>query len=371
MVDLYGQYVRLKDEIDQVIKEVIESSAFINGPAVRAFAGHLSEYTGAGYIIPCGNGTDALQAALVSLHLQPGDEVLVPDFTFIATVETVALLGLTPVIMDVNPDTFLIDPASIEKYITPKTKAIIPVHLFGQCVDMAPLLEEAEKYELKVIEDAAQALGTWYTFPDGTRKMAGTMGDIGCTSFFPSKNLGAFGDGGAVFTNDEELAGTIRSYVNHGTQKKYYHKRIGINSRLDTLQAAILDVKLNHLDEFIEARQQAAAWYDEHLGLLSFLKIPARAPNTTHTFHQYTLVTRGIDRRHLMNYLKDAGIPSMIYYPLPMHRQEAFSGFSFYNGAFPVTDQLCNTVMSLPVHTEMEEEQLDYITTNIKNYPHG
>jgi len=371
MVDLYGQYVRLKDEIDQAIQEVIETSAFINGPAVRTFTRHLSDYTGARYVIPCGNGTDALQAALASLHLQPGDEVLVPDFTFIATVETVALLNLTPVIIDVDPDTFLIDPASIEKYITTKTKAIIPVHLFGQCVDMAPLLKVAGKYDLKVIEDAAQALGSWYTFPDGTRKMAGTMGDIGCTSFFPSKNLGAFGDGGAVFTDDEALACTIRSYVNHGTQKKYYHKQIGINSRLDTLQAAILDVKLSHLDEFIEARQQVAAWYDKHLGSFPFLQIPARAPNTTHTFHQYTVVTRGIDRRHLMNYLKEAGIPSMIYYPLPMHRQEAFSGFPFYNRSFPVAEKLCNTVMSLPAHTEMDEEQLDYITTYIKNYQNG
>ena len=368
MVDLFGQYNHLKKEIDKAIQGVIETSAFINGPAVKIFAGHLSEYTGTEHIIPCGNGTDALQAALASLHLHPGDEVLVPDFTFIATVETVALLGLTPVIMDVNPDTFLIDPINMEKYITPKTKAIIPVHLFGQCVDMSPLLEIAGKHGLKVIEDAAQALGAWYTFPDGTRKMAGTMGDIGCTSFFPSKNLGAFGDGGAVFTNNEELATTIRSYVNHGTQKKYYHQRIGINSRLDTLQAAILDVKLSHLNEFIKARQQVALWYDRQLESLPFLQTPVRALHTTHTFHQYTLLTKKINRHHFMEYLKKADIPSMIYYPLPMHRQEAFSRFPFYNENFPVTDNLCHNVLSLPIHTEMDEKQLDYITTHIKNY---
>ncbi len=371
MVDLYGQYVRLKEEIDRAMQEVIDASAFINGPAVRSFAAHLSSYTGAAHVIPCGNGTDALQAALAALHLQPGDEVLVPDFTFIATVETVALLGLTPVIMDVDPDTFLINPDAIEKYLTPKTKAIIPVHLFGQCVDMAPLLETARHHGLKVIEDAAQALGTWYTFPDGTRKMAGTMGDIGCTSFFPSKNLGAFGDGGAIFTDDEELALTLRSYVNHGTQKKYYHERIGVNSRLDTLQAAVLDVKLKYLDAFIEARQQAAAWYDRHLEELPFLQTPVRAPRTTHSFHQYTVVTRNIDRQHFREYLKDAGIPSMVYYPLPMHRQEAFSSFPFYDGDFPVAEKLCHTVLSLPVHTEMDEEQLNYITTHINNYQHG
>ena len=368
MVDLYGQYFRLKDEIDAAIQRVIDSSAFINGPAVKSFAGHLAEYTGAAHVIPCGNGTDALQAALASLDLQPGDEVLVPDFTFIATVETVALLGLTPVILDVDPDTFLIDPATIKEHISPKTRAIIPVHLFGQCVDMASLLNIAREYNLKVIEDAAQALGTWYTFPDGTKKMAGTMGDIGCTSFFPSKNLGAFGDGGAVFTADEELARRIRSYVNHGTQKKYYHERIGINSRLDSLQAAILDVKLSHLDEFIKSRQKAAAWYDEQLAGVSFLQTPVRASRSTHTFHQYTLRISGIDRQNFMDYLKNAGIPSMVYYPLPIHRQEAFSRFSFYNGYFPVADELCQTVVSIPVHTEMDTEQLDYITTNIKKY---
>ena len=371
MVDLYGQYIRLKDEIDDAIQYVIDSSAFINGPAVKSFARHLSEYTGAAHVIPCGNGTDALQAALASLDLQPGDEVLVPDFTFIATVEAVALLGLTPVILDVDPDTFLIDPNAIKKHISPKTKAIIPVHLFGQCVDMASLLNIAGEYNLKVIEDAAQALGSWYTFPDGTKKMAGTMGDIGCTSFFPSKNLGAFGDGGAVFTNDEELARRIGSYVNHGTQKKYYHERIGVNSRLDTLQAAILDVKLRYLDEFIRNRQKAATWYDEQLSGLPFLQTPVRACHSIHTFHQYTLRTSGIDRQHFMDYLKKAGIPSMVYYPLPMHHQEAFSGFPFYNGDFPVADELCKTVVSIPVHTEIDSEQLDYITTNIKKYKNG
>ncbi len=368
MVDLSGQYRRLKKEIDTAIKDVIESSAFINGPEVKNFAQHLENYSGAGYVIPCGNGTDALQAALVSLGLRPGDEVLVPDFTFIATVETVAFSGLTPIIIDVDPDTFLINTATIEKHITQRTRAIIPVHLFGQCVDMESLLDIAKKYNLYVIEDAAQALGTWFTFSDGIRKMAGTMGHIGCTSFFPSKNLGAFGDGGAIFTNDKDLARRIHSYVNHGTQKKYYHERVGINSRLDTLQAAILDVKLQYLDEFIAARQKAAAWYDKQLASVSFLQIPVRAPKTTHSFHQYTLITRGIDRNNFMSYLKKAGIPSMIYYPLPMHRQKAFSRFTFYNGNFPVSDKLSETVVSIPLHTEMDQEQLNYITTTIKKY---
>ncbi len=368
MVDLHSQYLRLKEEIDAAIQEVIDTSAFINGPAVRTFAAHLAEYTGAAHVIPCGNGTDALQAALASLHLAPGDEVIVPDFTFIATVETVALLGLTPVVADVDPDTFLLQPAAVEQLITPRTRAVIPVHLFGQTVDMEPLMQLAEKHGLYVIEDAAQALGTRYTFSDGTEKMAGTIGHIGCTSFFPSKNLGAFGDGGAIFTDDEERALFLRSYVNHGTQKKYYHERVGINSRLDTLQAAILDVKLQHLDDFIAARQAVAARYDEGLESIPFLQTPARAPHTTHSFHQYTLVTRGIDRTRFMEHLREAGIPSMIYYPLPMHRQEAFSRFSFYGKDLPVTQKLCNTVVSLPVHTEMDREQTDYIISRIKTF---
>lgn len=368
MVDLYGQYSRLKDEIDAAIGEVIVSGAFINGPAVKSFEQHLRDYTGAGYVIPCGNGTDALLASLMALPLKRGDEVLVPDFTFFATVEAVAFLGLTPVILDVDPDTFLIRPESVEAHITPETRAIIPVHLFGQCADMESLMGLADKHNLYIIEDAAQALGTFYTFSDGLRKMAGTIGHIGCTSFFPSKNLGAFGDGGAVFTDDEQLALNIRSIVNHGTQIKYYHERIGMNSRLDTIQAAILDVKLRHLDDFIEARQQAAAFYDEQLRLLSFLRIPARAPQTTHSFHQYTLVTKGLDRRHFMDYLKKAGIPSMVYYPSPMHRQAAFAHFPFYNGDFPISEKLSETVISLPVHTELDEEQLTYIIRHIKNY---
>ena len=368
MVDLHSQYLRLKEEIDAAIQEVIDTSAFINGPAVRTFAAHLAEYTGAAHVIPCGNGTDALQAALASLHLAPGDEVIVPDFTFIATVETVALLGLTPVVADVDPDTFLLQPAAVEQLITPRTRAVIPVHLFGQTVDMEPLMQLAEKHGLYVIEDAAQALGTRYTFSDGTEKMAGTIGHIGCTSFFPSKNLGAFGDGGAIFTDDEERALFLRSYVNHGTQKKYYHERVGINSRLDTLQAAILDVKLHYLDDFIAARQAVAARYDEGLESIPFLQTPARAPHTTHSFHQYTLVTRGIDRTLFMEHLREAGIPSMIYYPLPMHRQEAFSRFSFYGKDLPVTQKLCNTVVSLPVHTEMDREQTDYIISRIKTF---
>ncbi len=370
MVDLHAQYLRLKKEIDAALQEVIDTSAFINGPAVRTFAAHLAEYTGAAHVIPCGNGTDALQAALASLHLEPGDEVIVPDFTFIATVETVALLGLTPVVADVDPRTFLLQPAAVEQLITPRTRAVIPVHLFGQTVDMEPLMQLAEKHSLYVIEDAAQALGTRYTFSDGTEKMAGTIGHIGCTSFFPSKNLGAFGDGGAIFTNVEERALFLRSYVNHGTQKKYYHERVGINSRLDTLQAAILDVKLQHLDAFIAARQAVAARYDEGLGHLPFLETPARAPRTTHSYHQYTLLTQGIDRARLMEHLRTAGIPSMVYYPLPMHRQEAFARFPFFgkDEDFPTATALCNHVLSIPVHTEMEKEQQEYIIDHIKNF---
>ncbi len=368
MVDLHTQYLRLKEEIDAAMQEVIGTTAFINGPAVNTFAAHLAEYTGAQHVIPCGNGTDALQAALAALQLDPGDEVIVPDFTFIATVETVALLGLTPVVADVDPDTFLLQPEHVEALITPRTRAVIPVHLFGQCVDMEPLLEIARRHGLYVIEDAAQALGTRYAFSDGTEKMAGTMGHIGCTSFFPSKNLGAFGDGGALFTDDDDLALFLRSYVNHGTTKKYYHSRVGINSRLDTLQAAILDVKLRHLDEFISARQHVAARYDEALSGLSFLQTPARAPRTTHSYHQYTLITRGIDREHFREHLKQAGIPSMVYYPLPMHRQEAFSRYPFFEKEYTVSDRLCATVVSLPIHTEMEEEQLDHIIQRIKAY---
>ncbi len=370
MVDLHTQYLRLKEEIDAALQGVIDTSAFINGPAVRTFAGHLAEYTGAAHVITCGNGTDALQAALASLHLAPGDEVIVPDFTFIATVETVALLGLTPVVADVDPDTFLLQPATVERLITSRTRAIIPVHLFGQIVDMEPLMQLARDHDLYVIEDAAQALGARYTFSDGTERMAGTIGHIGCTSFFPSKNLGAFGDGGALFTGDEEHALFLRSYVNHGTQKKYYHERVGINSRLDTLQAAILDVKLRHLDAFVAARQAVAARYDEGLGRVPFLQTPVRAPHTTHSFHQYTLVTRGIDRTRFMEHLRGAGIPSMIYYPLPMHRQEAFSEYGFYgkDKDYPVTTDLCNTVVSIPVHTEMDREQTDHIISRIKAF---
>ncbi len=368
MVDLHGQYERLRGEIDAAIREVLESTAFINGPAVQRFSEHLAGYTGARHVIPCGNGTDALQAALAALALDPGDEVIVPDFTFIATVETVALLGLTPVVADVDPDTFLLRPESVEALITPRTRAVVPVHLFGQCVDMEPLLEVAQRHRLRVVEDAAQALGTWYTFSDGTRHMAGTMGDIGCTSFFPSKNLGAFGDGGAIFTDDDGLASFLRSYVNHGTRKKYYHERVGINSRLDTLQAAILDVKLPHLDRFVEARQRVAARYDEALGGLPFLQVPARAPHTTHSYHQYTLVLRDTDRERFRSHLRDAGIPTMVYYPLPMHRQEAFLHFPFHDGHYPVSDRLCEQVVSLPIHTEMEEEQLDHIITRIQSY---
>ncbi|NOY38508.1 MAG: DegT/DnrJ/EryC1/StrS family aminotransferase [Chlorobi bacterium] len=369
MVDLQSQYLKLKKEIDDAMQEVILSSAFINGPSVKKFAENLADYAGTAHVVPCGNGTDALQVSLMALDLKPGDEVIVPDFTFIATVEVVAFMGLTPVVTDVDPDTFMMRPDEIEKAVTSRTRAIIPVHLYGQCAPMEDILTIAKKHNLFVIEDSAQALGSDYLFSDGTRKKAGTLGHTGCISFFPSKSLGAYGDGGAIFTNDAVLAVKLRSIVNHGTRKKYFHERVGINSRLDTLQAAILDVKLQHLDEFNLARQQAADFYNHAFMSLPYLKIPKQVPWSTHIFHQYTLITRGINRDELIKYLKDKGIPAMIYYPQPMHRQKAFAHFSFAGQDFPVSDMLCKSVLSLPMHPELTEDQLHWITKHISEYP--
>lgn len=365
MVDLQSQYLHIKEDIDRSIQAVIDSAAFIKGPAVISFQKNLEQYTGAKHVIPVGNGTDALQIALMALGLQPGDEVITPTFTFIATAEVVALLGLKPVVVDVDWDTMNISVEAVRKAITPRTKAIVPVHLFGQCADMEALMTIAKEHNLYIVEDACQAIGAVYTFANGTQKQAATMGDIGCTSFFPSKNLGCYGDGGAIFTNDDELAAKMRAIANHGMVVRYYHDTIGVNSRLDSIQAAVLDAKLPHLDEYIEARQKAAAYYDEAFKNNSHILIPTRAANSTHVFHQYTLRLIEVDREALRNALAEAGIPAMIYYPVPLHMQKAYQDSRYKEGDFPVAERLANCVLSLPMHTELDEEQLAYITQNV------
>ncbi|MCF8234511.1 MAG: DegT/DnrJ/EryC1/StrS family aminotransferase [Bacteroidales bacterium] len=371
MVDLQGQYEKIKPEVDKTIQEVIESTAFINGPAVKEFQQSLESYLGVKHVIPCGNGTDALQVSMMALGLQPGDEVITVSFTFVATVEVISLLKLTPVLVDVEPDTFNISLEAIEKAITPKTKAIVPVHLFGQCADMEPLMELAKKHNLYVIEDACQAIGADYKFSDGSSKKAGAIGHIGCTSFFPSKNLGAYGDGGAIFTNDDELAKKMRSVVNHGMTVRYYHDDIGVNSRLDAIQAAVLNIKLKHLDEYADARRKAAMFYDSAFAGHPKLQIPAKATNSTHVFHQYTLVTNNTDRDGLLKHLQDKGIPCAIYYPVPMHMQKAYHDPRYSEGDFPVTEDLSKKVISLPMHTELDEEQLKFITDAVLEYVHS
>ena len=366
MVDLQAQYQRIKSDIDAGIQEVIDSAAFIKGPKVAAFQAHLEQYTGAKHVIPVGNGTDALQIALMALGLKPGDEVITPTFTFIATAEVVALLGLTPVVVDVDWETMNIDVKAVRRAITPKTKAIVPVHLFGQCADMEPLLALAKEHGLFVVEDACQAIGARYTFSNGETKQAGTMGTIGCTSFFPSKNLGCYGDGGAIFTNDDALADRMRAIANHGCRVKYHHEEVGVNSRLDSIQAAILDAKLPHLDEYIAARQQAAAYYDRAFADCDKLLIPGRQAHSTHVFHQYTLRVIGADRDALREQLAARGIPSMVYYPVPLHKQKAYINPRYKEGDFPVAERLADSVLSLPMHTELDEEQLAYITSNVK-----
>lgn len=365
MVDLKSQYHKLKPEIDAKVLEVLDSSAFINGGAVKNFQTHLEQYLNVKHVIPCGNGTDALQVAMMALGLKPGDEVITTPFTFIATVEVVGLLGLTPVFVDVEPDTFNMDVKLLEQAITPKTKAIVPVHLFGQCCNMEEILKIAEQHGLFVIEDACQAIGADFTFSDGTTKKAGTMGHIGCTSFFPSKNLGCYGDGGALFTNDDALDKTIRGIVNHGMFVRYYHDMIGVNSRLDSIQAAILDVKLPHLDEYIAARQSAADFYNNAFAGNPNIELPATRNYSTHVFHQYTLKIRNIDRQKLIDEMNKLEIPVMIYYPVALHLQKAFAHLGGKVGDFPVTEALCNCVISLPMHTELDDEQLKYITHNL------
>lgn len=365
MVDLKGQYQKIKKEIDTEISKVIESTAFINGSIVNEFANDLEEYLNVKHVIPCANGTDALQVAMMALGLKPGDEVISPDFTFVATVETIALLGLKPKLIDVDQDTFTIDPNKIEKSITKKTKAIIPVHLYGQCANMEEILAIAEKYNLAVIEDTAQATGTDYIFNNGTKRKAGTIGDVGSTSFFPSKNLGAYGDGGAIFTNDDELGEKLRYIVNHGMKIRYYHDIIGVNSRLDSIQAAVLKVKLKYLDEYNRARQKVANQYDYAFKTHKKLSVPVNAPWSTHTYHQYTLKLKNIDRDQVQKQLAEKDIPAMIYYPVPLHKQKAYASEEYLESNFDVTNELSRSVLSLPIHTEMDSNQIDYITNNL------
>ncbi len=366
MVDLYSQYKRIKPDIDEAIQHVIDSCAFINGPDVKEFADHLIDFTGAGFVVTCANGTDAIQIALMALGLCPGDEVIVPAFTYVATAEVIALLGMVPIFADVERETFNIDVVKLKNNITPRTKAIVPVHLFGQCADMEPILKLAEAHHLKVIEDAAQAIGAIYTFSDGTTKQAGTMGHMGMTSFFPSKNLACFGDGGAMFTNNESLAHTAKMIANHGQRIKYHHDIIGCNSRLDTIQAAILKVKLKHLKSYCEKRMLVAKAYDEGLENLEELEIPFRSINSTHVFNQYTLKIKGIDRDALKKALHEVGVPSMVYYPVPLYKQKAFKKFSKADVNFHVADYLSEVVLSLPMHTELGREEQSFIINQVQ-----
>lgn len=365
MVDLKGQYEKIKSEVDAGIQEVINTTAFINGPQVKEFQAGLEKYLDVKHVIPCANGTDALQIAMMALDLKPGDEVITANFTYVATAEVIGLLGLTPVLVDVYPDTFDIDVEDIEKNITSKTRAIVPVHLFGQCADMERIMALAKKHNLYVIEDVAQAIGADYIYKDGTKKKAGTIGTIGCTSFFPSKNLGCYGDGGAIYTNNSELAQKMKMIAHHGQSVQYIHDVLGVNSRLDTMQAVILNAKLKHLDEYAAARNKAADFYDNAFRNHPKIKAPVRVKNSTHVFHQYTLQLNGIDRTKLREQLTEKGIPAMIYYPIPLHMQKAYKSDRYKEGSFPVTEKLCASVLSLPMHTELDEETLKYITDTI------
>ena len=368
MVDLKGQYLKIKDEVDAAIQYCINTTAFINGPQVNEFKQSLAEYLGVKHLIPCANGTDALQIALMALKLQQGDEVIVPSFTYVATTEVIALLGLVPVMVDVDPQTFNITAALIKSAITEKTKAIVPVHLFGQCANMEEIMALATEHHLYVIEDNAQAIGADYTFTDGKVAKAGTIGHIGTTSFFPSKNLGCYGDGGAICTNDDELGDKIQMMANHGQVKKYVHKYIGVNSRLDTLQAGILSVKLKYLDQYSAARGAVASYYDDALANLSGIQIPVRNPQSSHVFHQYTILVKDGERDKLKKYLEGKGVPAMIYYPIPLNEQEAFKMISKVIGELPVSTALCKSVLSLPIHTEMDQSTQNYIIATLKDF---
>jgi dTDP-4-amino-4,6-dideoxygalactose transaminase len=368
MVDLKGQYGKIKTEIDQAVISCLSSTAFINGPAVKEFQVSLENYLGVKHVIPCANGTDSLQIAMMALGLQPGDEVICPAFTYVATAEVIGLLGLTPVMVDVDSETFNVTGRDIEKAITPKTKAIVPVHLYGQSADMESIMKVAEKYNLFVIEDNAQAIGADYTFSDGRKLKTGTIGHIGSTSFFPSKNLGCYGDGGALMTNDDALAHKMRMIANHGQEKKYYHKVLGCNSRLDTIQATILNIKLPLLDIYSAERNKMASFYDFALSDVEGIELPKRQNNSSHVFHQYTLKVKNGRRNQLQQYLTDSGIPSMIYYPLPLYKQEAFKQFVSDDFKLSNTEQLCDEVLSLPSHTEMNIADMNFICDTIKSF---
>lgn len=367
MVDLVTQYQQIKPEVDKAIEGILESAQFINGPEVKAFQEELESYLDVKHVIPCANGTDALQIALMALDLKPGDEVITPSFTFIATTEVIALLGLKPIFVDVDKDTFCIDPTEIEKAITDRTRAIVPVHLYGQSANMEGIMAISEKYGIPVIEDNAQAIGGDYHMSHGDVK-TGTIGAIGCTSFFPSKNLGCYGDGGAIFTNDDMLAAKMRMIVNHGQSKRYYHDMVGVNSRLDSIQAAVLRIKLRRLDDYIDARRKVADHYDAFFARFEGIQTPVRDSVSRHVFHQYTMVLNGIDRNGLNEFLATKDVPSMIYYPVPAHKQKMFEHFGSENTELPNTEWLTERVLSLPIHTEMEQEQMDYICSCIEEY---
>ncbi len=377
MVDLKGQYNQIKDVVNPSIQEVIENAAFINGPKVHEFQKNLEDYLGVKHVIPCANGTDALQIAMMGLGLKPGDEVITADFTFAATVEVIALLNLTPVLVDVNPDDFNINIEAIERAITPKTKAIVPVHLFGQCANMEGIMSLAKKHNLYVIEDNAQAIGANYTYKNGKKLKSGTIGHVASTSFFPSKNLGCYGDGGAIFTNDDDLAHTIRGIVNHGMYKRYHHDVVGVNSRLDSIQAAVLNAKLPHLDDYNKARQSAARKYNEAFKNIKGITIPKLSNGCEngiceqcdcHVFHQYTLKLEGIDRDALVAHLNENDIPCGVYYPIPLHKQKAYADSRYNEDHFKVTNTLVKTVISLPMHTELDDDQIDYIVSKVKSF---
>lgn len=368
MVDLKQQYQKIKSEIDTAVLNVMESAAFINGPQVEGFASSLANYHAVKHVIPCANGTDALQIAMMALNLQPGDEMITPSFTYIATTEVIALLKLTPVFVDVDPKTFCMDPEALQKAITSKTKAVVPVHLYGQASNMEEIMKIAAAHNLYVIEDNAQAIGSDFYFSDGTVKKTGAIGTIGTTSFFPSKNLGGYGDGGAIMTNNDELAHQLKMVANHGQSKRYYHDLVGCNSRLDTIQAAILEIKLKYLDRYISDRREVAGHYDKAFGSHSKISVPFRAKYCKHVFHQYTLLVEGIDRNKLHDYLAAQKIPSMIYYPVPAHRQKMFASFGSSATNLPVTDWLTDRVISLPMHTEMDEDQLNYISSSVLEF---
>ncbi len=368
MVDTKTQYHHIKAAVDSAIINVLESSMFIGGKVVADFAANLASYHQSKHCIPCANGTDALQIAMMALGLKAGDEVITPSFTYIATVEVAALLGIKPVFVEVDKKTFCIDPIAIEKAITPKTKAIVPVHLYGHAANMEAIMKIAKEHQLFVIEDNAQGIGCDYTFSDGTVKKTGSIGHIGCTSFYPSKNLGAYGDGGAIFTNDDQLAGLLQMIASHGQSKRYYHDVVGCNSRLDAIQAAILDIKLKHLDEYIAARRKAADFYDRAFAGNEKITTPFRDPSNKHVFHQYTLVLNGVDRDNLSKYLLENGVPNMIYYPVPAHKQKMFDAFGGNQYELPITDWLTERVISLPIHTELDEEQLDFISKTVLSF---